>query len=34
VLCICITGGVGIENIIEKIEKHEYMGFEDLCASY
>ncbi|KOM45137.1 hypothetical protein LR48_Vigan06g044300 [Vigna angularis] len=27
-------GGVGIENIIEKIEKHEYMGFEDLCASY
>ncbi|KAG5061070.1 hypothetical protein AAZX31_01G162300 [Glycine max] len=25
-------GGVGIENIIEKIENHEYMGFEDLCA--
>ncbi|KAG4973339.1 hypothetical protein JHK87_030160 [Glycine soja] len=25
-------GGVGIENIIEKIESHEYMGFEDLCA--
>ncbi|CAJ1930098.1 unnamed protein product [Sphenostylis stenocarpa] len=27
-------GGVGIENIIEKIENQEYMGFEDLCASY
>ncbi|KAF5936164.1 hypothetical protein HYC85_027293 [Camellia sinensis] len=24
-------GGVGISNMIAKIEQHEYMGFEDLC---
>ncbi|XP_057449397.1 sulfite exporter TauE/SafE family protein 3-like [Lotus japonicus] len=24
-------GGVGIENMIEKMENHEYMGFENLC---
>ncbi|XP_010254104.1 PREDICTED: uncharacterized protein LOC104595187 [Nelumbo nucifera] len=24
-------GGVGISNMIYKIEKHEYMGFENLC---
>uniref|UniRef100_A0A0A9CG70 Sulfite exporter TauE/SafE family protein n=1 Tax=Arundo donax TaxID=35708 RepID=A0A0A9CG70_ARUDO len=24
-------GGVGISNMIHKIERHEYMGFEDLC---
>lgn len=24
-------GGVGIENMIERIEKKEYMGFENLC---
>ncbi|XP_031487415.1 sulfite exporter TauE/SafE family protein 3-like isoform X2 [Nymphaea colorata] len=25
-------GGVGISNMIHKIEKHEYMGFENLCS--
>ncbi|KAG6538909.1 hypothetical protein ZIOFF_004061 [Zingiber officinale] len=25
-------GGVGISNMIYKIEHHEYMGFEDLCT--
>ncbi|KAI4387017.1 hypothetical protein MLD38_004884 [Melastoma candidum] len=25
-------GGVGIANMIVKIENHEYMGFEDLCT--
>ncbi|XP_027361057.1 sulfite exporter TauE/SafE family protein 3-like isoform X2 [Abrus precatorius] len=25
-------GGVGIENMIEKMENQEYMGFEDLCS--
>ncbi|KAK6927400.1 Transmembrane protein TauE-like [Dillenia turbinata] len=25
-------GGVGISNMIAKIEKHEYMGFENLCT--
>ncbi|CAN6441676.1 unnamed protein product [Victoria cruziana] len=25
-------GGVGISNMIQKIEKHEYMGFESLCS--
>lgn len=25
-------GGVGIANMIEKIEKHEYMGFENICT--
>ncbi|XP_021894891.1 sulfite exporter TauE/SafE family protein 3 [Carica papaya] len=24
-------GGVGISNMVYKIENHEYMGFEDLC---
>ncbi|XP_062194266.1 sulfite exporter TauE/SafE family protein 3-like [Phragmites australis] len=24
-------GGVGISDMIHKIERHEYMGFEDLC---
>ncbi|XP_075507681.1 sulfite exporter TauE/SafE family protein 3-like [Primulina tabacum] len=24
-------GGVGISNMIKKIERHEYMGFENLC---
>ncbi|KAL6655849.1 hypothetical protein ACP70R_006675 [Stipagrostis hirtigluma subsp. patula] len=24
-------GGVGISNMIQKIERNEYMGFEDLC---
>ncbi|CAI9784842.1 unnamed protein product [Fraxinus pennsylvanica] len=24
-------GGVGISNMIGKIERHEYMGFENLC---
>nr|DAD34694.1 TPA_asm: hypothetical protein HUJ06_005334 [Nelumbo nucifera] len=24
-------GGVGISNMIYKIEKNEYMGFENLC---
>lgn len=26
-------GGVGIVKMIEKIENHEYMGFEDLCSA-
>uniref|UniRef100_A0A5B7A4J5 Sulfite exporter TauE/SafE family protein 3-like n=1 Tax=Davidia involucrata TaxID=16924 RepID=A0A5B7A4J5_DAVIN len=25
-------GGVGISNMVEKIEQHEYMGFENLCT--
>ncbi|KAJ0031984.1 hypothetical protein Pint_12794 [Pistacia integerrima] len=25
-------GGVGISNMIEKIEAHDYMGFENLCT--
>ncbi|KAL2544789.1 Sulfite exporter TauE/SafE family protein [Forsythia ovata] len=24
-------GGVGISNMIQKIERHEYMGFENIC---
>ncbi|MCH95684.1 sulfite exporter TauE/SafE family protein, partial [Trifolium medium] len=24
-------GGVGISHMIEKIQRNEYMGFEDLC---
>ncbi|TVU40466.1 hypothetical protein EJB05_13932 [Eragrostis curvula] len=24
-------GGVGVSNFIDKIERHEYMGFEELC---
>ncbi|KAJ6696271.1 hypothetical protein OIU74_015210 [Salix koriyanagi] len=26
-------GGDGISNMIEKIERHEYMGFDDICSS-
>lgn len=26
-----LTGGVGIVNMIGKIQRHEYMGFENLC---
>lgn len=26
-------GGVGIVKMIEKIENHEYMGFEDMCSA-
>jgi len=26
-----MLGGVGIANMIHKIENHEYMGFENLC---
>jgi hypothetical protein len=26
------TGGVGIVNMIEKIEHHDYMGFENICS--
>ncbi|KAJ6415967.1 hypothetical protein OIU84_004709 [Salix udensis] len=26
-------GGDGIANMIEKIERHEYMGFDDICSS-
>lgn len=26
-----LTGGVGISNMIGKIERNEYMGFENLC---
>lgn len=26
-----LTGGVGISNMIVKIQRDEYMGFEDLC---
>jgi hypothetical protein len=29
---LCVIGGVGIENMIVKMENHEYMGFEDLCT--
>uniref|UniRef100_A0A2P2Q3X1 Sulfite exporter TauE/SafE family protein n=1 Tax=Rhizophora mucronata TaxID=61149 RepID=A0A2P2Q3X1_RHIMU len=27
-------GGVGIANMVEKLEKKEYMGFENLCHHY
>ncbi|KAL6599337.1 hypothetical protein ACP70R_045831 [Stipagrostis hirtigluma subsp. patula] len=27
---ICL-GGVGVSNIVHKMERHQYMGFEDLC---
>ncbi|RZR96900.1 hypothetical protein BHM03_00026010 [Ensete ventricosum] len=27
-----VTGGVGVSDMLERIEKHEYMGFEDLCG--
>ncbi|KAF5461591.1 hypothetical protein F2P56_017672 [Juglans regia] len=27
-------GGVGISNMIGKIQQHEYMGFENLCMYY
>lgn len=30
-LLLVLTGGVGISNMIWKIEHHEYMGFENLC---
>ncbi|RWW23636.1 hypothetical protein GW17_00012116 [Ensete ventricosum] len=26
-----VSGGVGISNMVQKIEHHEYMGFENLC---
>jgi len=26
-----ITGGVGIENMVEKMENNEYMGFANIC---
>jgi len=25
------AGGVGISNMVEKLENQEYMGFESLC---
>lgn len=25
------AGGVGIANMIKKLEREEYMGFENLC---
>lgn len=25
------AGGVGISNMVAKIQNHEFMGFEDLC---
>ncbi|CAJ2674675.1 unnamed protein product [Trifolium pratense] len=28
---VIALGGVGISHMIEKIQRHEYMGFEDLC---
>ncbi|KAK2995500.1 hypothetical protein RJ640_001414 [Escallonia rubra] len=28
---ICMAGGVGISNMIVKIEDQDYMGFENLC---
>lgn len=28
----CQTGGEGIANMIEKIERKEYMGIENLCS--
>lgn len=31
VFCFYLTGGVGISNMIKKIEKKKYMGFENLC---
>lgn len=30
-LCFDVVGGVGISNMIGKIHRHEYMGFENLC---
>ncbi|KAJ6354549.1 hypothetical protein OIU77_005205 [Salix suchowensis] len=29
--CAIALGGVGITSTIGKIERHEYMGFENLC---
>lgn len=26
------TGGVGIVNMIQRIERHEYMGFDNICS--
>lgn len=31
ILYMILIGGVGISNMIWKIEHHEYMGFENLC---
>ncbi|KAJ8486682.1 hypothetical protein OPV22_019167 [Ensete ventricosum] len=31
-LCALSLGGVGVSDMLERIEKHEYMGFEDLCG--
>jgi len=28
---LAITGGVGIGNMVEKMENEEYMGFDNLC---
>ena len=28
---VCLIGGVGVSNMIMKIQGHEYMGFENLC---
>lgn len=30
-LFLGITGGVGIENMVEKMENNEYMGFANIC---
>ncbi|KAJ0099828.1 hypothetical protein Patl1_20526 [Pistacia atlantica] len=32
ILAFTIFGGVGISNMIEKIEAHDYMRFENLCT--
>lgn len=26
-----VSGGVGIANMVEKMENQEYMGFENFC---
>jgi hypothetical protein len=28
---LVIAGGVGISNIVHRMERHQYMGFESLC---
>lgn len=28
------TGGVGIANMVEKMENQEYMGFENFCHQF
>jgi hypothetical protein len=30
-LWMACTGGVGISNIVHRMERHQYMGFESLC---